>query len=132
MSTRWEAHGTFIYYPNNAGGFSLKNCPDPEVTAQHIVDCLNVFEGMPRDAVKGIGGAVHNNYYAHKALEQKVAALEHELQQQYHRGWLAGMEVESDRRRKLVGLLREATAYELGVTLRDDINCEIVEAEKLK
>lgn len=64
-------------------------------------------------------------------LLNKISALEHELQQQYHRGWLAGMEVESDRRRKLVGLLREATAYELGVTLRDDINSEIVEAEKL-
>jgi hypothetical protein len=32
--TPWRAHGTTVYFANNAGGFDVRACPDPEEKAR--------------------------------------------------------------------------------------------------
>lgn len=109
----------------------------------------------PPPVIPGVEYAERHNYFTHKRLEAQVEALtkelgdllkaksisitlptstmEQEFSRHYTRGWEVGMEVESDRRRRLVALLKEAALHpELGGTLLDAIKHEIVEAEKLK
>ena len=43
--------------------------------AQHIVECVNAFNGVPRDAVNGIGAAMRHNYRSHQVLQEKLAAV---------------------------------------------------------
>lgn len=61
------------------------------------------------------------------------ATMKHEFQRHYRRGWEVGVDVERERRIKLVNLLKEAVLCpEIGCSLSDDIKAAIVEAEKLK
>lgn len=99
--------------------------------------------------------AAHHNHFAHKRLEAQIetlnqalsetiraktfgvsiptATMEHEFQRHYRHGWENGVQVERERRIKLVNLLKEAVLCpEIGCSLSDDIKAAIVEAEKLK
>lgn len=109
----------------------------------------------PPPVIPGVEYAERHNYFTHKRLEAQVevltkelgdllkaktisctipsATMEHEFQRHYRHGWENGVQVERERRIKLVALLREAALHpELGGTLLDAIKHEIVEAEKLK
>lgn len=42
----WRAKGDCVYFPFNAGGFSLRNCPDAEGNALRIAVCVNACKGI--------------------------------------------------------------------------------------
>jgi len=42
----WRTHSGLVFFPDNAGGFSLQNCPSPEANARRIVAAINACEGI--------------------------------------------------------------------------------------
>ena len=48
----WKCEGHVVYFPNVAGGFSLRDCPGAVATARRIVACVNACEGMADPAAE--------------------------------------------------------------------------------
>jgi len=42
----WKRHGTSIYFADVAGGFDVRNCPDPENLAAFIHTACNSHESL--------------------------------------------------------------------------------------
>jgi hypothetical protein len=58
MSTKhtpgpWRQEETRVYFPNNAGGFCIRNCPSPEANARLIAaapELLDIAETIALDS----------------------------------------------------------------------------------
>jgi hypothetical protein len=46
MTGVWTRVGHCVYFPRTAGGFSLRDCPEPEQAARRIVACVNFCSGV--------------------------------------------------------------------------------------
>lgn len=55
----WARHGHLVYFPDVMGGFSLRDCPNPEATARRIVACVNACRGLDTSNLetKGLASA---------------------------------------------------------------------------
>ena len=60
----WRIHGTSIYFANVAGGFDVRNCPDPVNLAKFIHNACNSFDALTA---------------SHAALSASNAALREEM-----------------------------------------------------
>ena len=48
----WKCEGHVVYFPNAAGGFSLRDCPGAVATARRIVACVNACSGIRTEALE--------------------------------------------------------------------------------
>lgn len=49
-----KADGTVVLFAGNAGGFDIRDCPQPEENAKRLVACWNAFEGYPIEAITSL------------------------------------------------------------------------------
>jgi hypothetical protein len=48
----WSSNRSLVFFPDDIGGFDIRNCPLPEGTARRIVDCVNACAGMDDPAAE--------------------------------------------------------------------------------
>lgn len=64
----WVADGTCVLFPDNAGGFDVRDCPAPQYKAKRIAACVNACRSLPTEMLETVGQIVVSGAIPHRLL----------------------------------------------------------------